>query len=182
MNDMLGIVELTDPQQLMDLHGMNSYRLFHQAALDRLKGWVRPRDEWRIGTEHEKFGYCKDTLKPLPYDGPRSIRAMLEGLRDRYGWDPVLEGGNIIGLVKDGANVSLEPGCQLELSGAPLETIHQTCDEVNEHLAEVKAVADRIGAGVVVDKLNHFAETHGDRYRPAKILEEHATSGKTFRS
>jgi glutamate--cysteine ligase len=63
---------------------------------------------------------------------------MLEGLRDRFGWKPVLEGDNIIGLKKDGANVSLEPGGQLELSGAPLETIHQTCDEVNEHLREVK--------------------------------------------
>ncbi|HRV64670.1 MAG TPA: glutamate--cysteine ligase, partial [Albidovulum sp.] len=92
------------------------------------------------------FGYCKDTLLPLPYDGPRSIKAMLEGLRDRFGWDPVFEQGNIIGLTKDGANVSLEPGGQLELSGAPLETIHQTCDEVNEHLREVHEIADRIGA------------------------------------
>ncbi len=109
----------------------------------------KPRENWRIGTEHEKFGYCKDTLKPLPYDGPRSIRAMLEGLRDRFGWQPLEEGGNIIGLVKDGANISLEPGGQLELSGAPLETIHQTCDEVNEHLREVQEVADAIGAGFI---------------------------------
>ncbi len=70
---------------------------------------------------------------------------MLEGLRDRFGWAPVLEGDNIIGLTKDGANVSLEPGGQLELSGAPLENIHQTCDEVNEHLREVRSVADEIG-------------------------------------
>jgi glutamate--cysteine ligase len=109
----------------------------------------KPKGQWRIGTEHEKFGYCKDTLKPLPYDGPRSIRAMLEGLRDRFGWAPVLEGGNIIGLEKDGANVSLEPGGQLELSGAMLETIHQTCDEVNEHLRQVQAVAEGIGAGFI---------------------------------
>ena len=105
----------------------------------------KPKADWRIGTEHEKFGYCQDSLKPLPYDGPRSIRAVLEGLRDGFGWAPVLEGGHIIGLTKDGANVSLEPGGQLELSGAPLETIHQTCDEVNLHLHEVKTVADRIG-------------------------------------
>jgi glutamate--cysteine ligase len=111
-----------------------------------LASGCKPKSDWRIGTEHEKFGYCKDSLLPLPYDGPRSIRAMLEGLRDDYGWAPVLEGGNIIGLVKGGANVSLEPGGQLELSGAPLESIHQTCDEVNEHLREVHAVADRIGA------------------------------------
>ena len=112
---------------------------------DYMASGEKPPADWRIGTEHEKFGYCKDTLKPLPYDGPRSIRAMLEGLRDGFGWDPVLEQGHIIGLVKDGANVSLEPGGQLELSGAPLENIHQTCDEVNEHLREVQEVADRIG-------------------------------------
>ncbi len=105
----------------------------------------KPKADWRIGTEHEKFGYCKDTLQPLPYAGERSIEAVLEGLRDRFGWAPVLEGDKIIGLVKDGANVSLEPGGQLELSGAPVETIHQTCDEVNVHLAEVKSVADKIG-------------------------------------
>ncbi|WP_114965747.1 glutamate--cysteine ligase [Alkalilacustris brevis] len=114
-----------------------------------LAAGCKPREDWRIGTEHEKFGYCKDTLNPLPYDGPRSIRAMLEGLRDRFGWTAILEQGHIIGLEKDGANISLEPGGQLELSGAPLENIHQTCDEVNDHLREVKEVADTIGAGFI---------------------------------
>ena len=114
-----------------------------------LEKGCKPKVDWRIGTEHEKFGFCKDTLKPLPYDGPRSIKAMLEGLRDAHGWAPVEEAGNIIGLTKGGANVSLEPGGQLELSGAPLETIHETCDEVNEHLAQVKNVADRIGVGFI---------------------------------
>ncbi|MGJ8628861.1 MAG: glutamate--cysteine ligase [Sulfitobacter sp.] len=109
----------------------------------------KPKEDWRIGTEHEKFGYCKDSLLPLPYEGPRSIRAMLEGLRDRHNWAPVSEGGKLIGLEKDGANVSLEPGGQLELSGAPVETIHETCDEVNTHLREVKDVADDIGAGFI---------------------------------
>ena len=113
---------------------------------DYLAAGCKPKADWRIGTEHEKFGYCKDSLKPLPYDGPRSIKAMLEGLAERYGWQPVLEQGNIIGLSQNGANVSLEPGGQLELSGAPVETIHQTCDEVNEHLREVQTVADGIGA------------------------------------
>ncbi|GAB4385401.1 glutamate--cysteine ligase [Albidovulum sp.] len=121
---------------------------FEQLA-EYLEAGCKPRADWRVGTEHEKFGYCKDTLLPLPYDGPRSIRAMLEGLRDRFGWAPVEERGRIIGLVKGQANVSLEPGGQLELSGAPLETIHQTCDEVNAHLREVKAVADGIGAGFI---------------------------------
>jgi glutamate--cysteine ligase len=109
----------------------------------------KPKENWRIGTEHEKFGYIKETLLPLPYEGDCSIRAMLEGLRDGHGWDPVEEGGKLIGLVKDGANVSLEPGGQLELSGAPVETIHETCDEVNAHLREVHDVAERIGAGFI---------------------------------
>ena len=107
-----------------------------------LSSGCKPKDDWRIGTEHEKFGYCKDSQRPLPYKGERSILAVLEGLRDRFGWQPVLEGDNLIGLTLNGANVSLEPGGQLELSGAPLETIHQTCDEVNEHLREVKSIAD----------------------------------------
>ena len=114
-----------------------------------LASGCKPEADWRIGTEHEKFGFCKDTLKPLPYDGARSIKAVLEGLRDTYGWAPVLEGDNIIGLTLNGANVSLEPGGQLELSGAPLETIHQTCDEVNLHLREVKDIADKVGVGFI---------------------------------
>ena len=77
------------------------------------------------------------------------MRAVLEGLRDGFGWSPLEEGGNLIGLTKDGANVSLEPGGQLELSGAPLNTIHETCDEVNTHLREVKDVADKIGVGFI---------------------------------
>lgn len=116
---------------------------------EHLAEGCKPKEDWRIGTEHEKFGYDKDTLLPLPYDGPRSVKAMLEGLRDEFNWSPVLEAGNIIGLEKNGANVSLEPGGQLELSGAPLETIHETCDEVNVHLKEVQTVADRIGVGYI---------------------------------
>ncbi|PYE84749.1 glutamate--cysteine ligase [Pseudoroseicyclus aestuarii] len=114
-----------------------------------LAAGCKPAEDWRIGTEHEKFGYDKTTLLPLPYEGRTSIRSMLEGLRDRHGWAPVSEQGNLIGLEREGANISLEPGGQLELSGAPLETIHQTCDEVNGHLAEVKDVADAIGAGFI---------------------------------
>ncbi|MBP0481556.1 glutamate--cysteine ligase [Sagittula salina] len=121
----------------------------HEQLVEYMASGCKPHDDWRIGTEHEKFGYCKDTLKPLPYDGDRSIRAVLEGLRDRWGWTEVREAGKLIGLTKDGANVSLEPGGALELSGAPLETIHQTCDEVNEHLREVKDVSDEIGVGFI---------------------------------
>ena len=121
----------------------------HEQLAEYLADGCKPKADWRIGTEHEKFGYCKDTLKPIPYDGPRSVRAVLEGLRDAHGWLPVEEGSNLIGLEKAGANVSLEPGGQLELSGAPLETIHETCDEVNEHLREVKDVADKVGVGFI---------------------------------
>ncbi len=121
----------------------------HDQLAEYLASGCKPKDDWRIGTEHEKFGYCKDSLRPLPYAGERSILAVLQGLRDAHGWDPVMEGDNLIGLVKDGANISLEPGGQLELSGAPLETIHQTCDEVNDHLRDVKDIADKIGVGFI---------------------------------
>ncbi|MDO5648915.1 glutamate--cysteine ligase [Paracoccus sp. (in: a-proteobacteria)] len=120
---------------------------------DQLAAYIasgeKPREAWRIGTEHEKFGYDTAQHLPLPYEGDTSITAMLTGLRDRFGWSPVTEQGKLIGLERNGANISLEPGGQLELSGAPLETIHQTCDEVNQHLTEVKAVANDIGAGFI---------------------------------
>lgn len=106
----------------------------------------KPREDWRIGTEHEKFGYDRRGLAPLPYEGETSIRAMLEGLRDRFGWEPVDEQGKLIGLTRNGANVSLEPGGQLELSGAPLATLHETRDELENHLTEVAAVGQPIGA------------------------------------
>jgi len=121
----------------------------HDQLAEYLAQGCKPKANWRIGTEHEKFGYCVDNHKPLPFSGERSIEAVLGGLRDRYGWAPVTEGGFLIGLEKDGANVSLEPGGALELSGAPVETIHQTCDEVNSHLAEVKSIADEIGVGFI---------------------------------
>ena len=114
-----------------------------------LEAGNKPPEDWRIGTEHEKFGYRTEDHLPLPYEGGCSIRAMLEGLRDGFGWAPVEEAGKLIGLTKDGANVSLEPGGQLELSGAPLRTLHETCDEVNEHLREVKALAEPMGAGFI---------------------------------
>ena len=111
-----------------------------------LRAGCKPIKDWKIGTEHEKFGFVNDNFLPLPYDGQCSIKAMLKGLRDKYNWSEILEENNIIGLTKDGANVSLEPGGQLELSGAPLDSIHETCDEVNQHLKEVKSIADDLGA------------------------------------
>ncbi|MGI3168858.1 glutamate--cysteine ligase [Pseudooceanicola sp. C21-150M6] len=121
----------------------------HEQLAEYLASGCKPKEDWRIGTEHEKFGYCRDSLLPIPYEGERSILHVLEGLRDGKGWAPLEEGGKLIGLTKDGANISLEPGGQLELSGAPLETIHQTCDEVNEHLADVKDIADKVGVGFI---------------------------------
>ena len=109
----------------------------------------KPRDAWRIGTEHEKFGYDLKSHRPLAYDGSPGIEALLQGLR-RFGWEPVSEGGNVIALrMADGCTITLEPGGQFELSGAPLKTIHQTCGEVQEHLREVKAVCGEIGAGMI---------------------------------
>jgi glutamate--cysteine ligase len=121
----------------------------HDQLAQYLADGCKPKEDWRIGTEHEKFGYIKDTLEPLPFEGKQSIVAVLEGLRDRYGWSEVREGGHLTGLELDGANVSLEPGGALELSGAPLETIHGTCDEVNDHLRQVKDISDEIGVGFI---------------------------------
>ncbi|MDP6390237.1 MAG: glutamate--cysteine ligase [Alphaproteobacteria bacterium] len=117
--------------------------------VEYLEAGCKPAADWRIGTEHEKFAYDIETLKRLPYEGTRGIGVLLDGLR-RFGWEPVSEGGNVIALRKpDCCSVTLEPGGQLELSGAQLETVHETCAEVHEHLAEVKAVCEEIGAGVL---------------------------------
>jgi glutamate--cysteine ligase len=109
----------------------------------------KPRQDWRIGTEHEKFAFTREDLRPLPYDGPRGIRVLLEGLSAQFGWTPVLEGDNPIALVKDSCSITLEPGGQLELSGAPLETIHETCSEVHDHLAQVKTIAEPLGISLI---------------------------------
>jgi glutamate--cysteine ligase len=117
--------------------------------ISALSDGCKPKGRWRIGTEHEKFPFLTDTLEPVPYDGPRSIRTLLEGLRDRFGWKGVYEGGNIIALEgeKNQGNVSLEPGGQFELSGAPLNSVHDTCEEVHEHLVQVREVGDALGIG-----------------------------------
>ncbi len=114
-----------------------------------LAAGCKPKENWRIGTEHEKFAFRLSDLRPLPHGGPDGIAALLGGL-SRFGWDPVYEQGNLIALGKpDGSSVTLEPGGQVELSGAPLATIHQTCDEVQRHLAECKAVGSELGTGLL---------------------------------
>lgn len=114
-----------------------------------LAGGAKPSDKWRIGTEHEKFPFFVEGNRPVPYEGKRSIRALLEGMQGMLGWEPILDEDKIIGLLEPtGAGaISLEPGGQFELSGAPLKTIHQTCREVNAHLAQVKEIAAPLGIG-----------------------------------
>ncbi len=105
-------------------------------------------EDWRIGTEHEKFAYAKEDGRPLPYHGERGIGAIMAGMQ-QFGWEPILEDGNAIALTKDACNITLEPGGQFELSGAPLKTIHETCDEVHTHLDQVKQVTEPLGAAMM---------------------------------
>jgi glutamate--cysteine ligase len=120
---------------------------------DDLVAWFaageKKPDEFRIGTEHEKFAFTIARHEPVPYEGPRGIRALLEGMRGLLGWEPILEDGNIIGLcdVTGGGAITLEPGGQFELSGAPVRTIHRTCSELMAHLAQLRQVAAPLGIG-----------------------------------
>jgi glutamate--cysteine ligase len=109
----------------------------------------KPKSQFRIGTEHEKFVFTVEGHRPVPYDGRRSIRALLEGMQYLLGWEPIVEDGNVIGLfdVTGGGAISLEPGGQFELSGAPVESVHQTSSELMAHLAQVKEVARPLGIG-----------------------------------
>lgn len=116
--------------------------------VEYLAAGCKPPADWRIGTEHEKFVFRLKDHSTVAYDGPAGIRALLTGLM-RYGWTPVHDGDNIVGLSEAGAAISLEPGGQFELSGAPIETLHQTCKEVNEHLTQVRAVTRELGLGVI---------------------------------
>nr|WP_220481037.1 glutamate--cysteine ligase [Lysobacter penaei] len=114
--------------------------------LEFIGGEPRPRAAWKIGTEHEKFGFRTDDLRPPSFDGDRGIEAVLKGLV-RFGWEEVSENGRVIALTRDGASVSLEPAGQLELSGAPLDNLHQTCHEAATHLRELRTVAEPMGLG-----------------------------------
>ncbi|HBK44855.1 MAG TPA: glutamate--cysteine ligase [Xanthomonadaceae bacterium] len=117
----------------------------HQ-LVEVLASGEKPSAQWRIGTEHEKFGFRLDDLRPPAFDGERGIEALLTGLT-RFGWEPVQEHGRTIALLRDGASVTLEPAGQLELSGAALEDIHQTCVETGTHLGEVAEVAGELRLG-----------------------------------
>ncbi|MCZ8316034.1 glutamate--cysteine ligase [Phreatobacter sp.] len=120
---------------------------------DELVAWiekgVKPKERFRVGTEHEKFGFYRATHAPVPYEGPRGIEALLRGMEGLLGWEPIEDGGKIIGLadVTGGGAISLEPGGQFELSGAPLDTIHQTCTETHAHLAQLREISEPLGIG-----------------------------------
>ncbi len=118
-----------------------------RALVEYLASGEKPRADWRIGTEHEKFGFYLDDLRPPPYAGTRGIRALLEAIAARHGWDIIREGELPVALLRETASITLEPAGQLELSGAPLADIHETCREVNEHLEEVRGIAEPMGMG-----------------------------------
>lgn len=122
---------------------------------DDLVAWFavgeKPKSQWRIGTEHEKFVFKTGSLAPVPYDGPSGIKALMEELIGRYGWLPIVESGNVIALKRPqgekGGTISLEPGGQFELSGEPLETLHETAAETEQHLREVIDVGEDLAIG-----------------------------------
>ncbi|RLB64372.1 MAG: glutamate--cysteine ligase, partial [Deltaproteobacteria bacterium] len=108
---------------------------------------AKPAGAHRIGTEVERFGVDRTTGAPLPYDGPNGVLAVFDALTHRYGWRPTAEkpGGPVIALSRGSASISLEPGAQLELSGSPVRTVHEVCDELSEHLRELQAIDQRLG-------------------------------------
>jgi glutamate--cysteine ligase len=117
--------------------------------VDWIAQGAKPKSRFRIGTEHEKFAFTLEGHRPVPYEGQRGIRALLEGMQHLLGWEPIMEGPNIIGLldVTGGGAISLEPGGQFELSGAQVETVHQTRSELMAHLAQVREVAAPLRIG-----------------------------------
>ncbi|WP_412064592.1 glutamate--cysteine ligase [Rhizobium sp. SYY.PMSO] len=129
--------DTTDQTPLSSVSEMTAY----------LAAGSKPKEKFRIGTEHEKFVFFRADNSPVPYFGDASISALLKGLQAKSGWDPIMDGGNIIGLGEPSGMgaISIEPGGQFELSGAPLETIHETCRESNNHLAAVREIAEPMG-------------------------------------
>lgn len=120
-----------------------------ETLIETLSAGCKPAKDWRIGTEHEKFGFYIADKSPVPYDGANGIRALLDGMKANLGWEGIYDHDRIIGLFdpQGGGAISLEPGGQFELSGAPLENLHETCREVHGHLAQVREIADALGIG-----------------------------------
>ncbi len=122
-------------------------------GIEQLAGWLakgsKPKSQWRLGTEHEKFGFYRDGCSPVPYEGAHGIGTIVNELGHKISWEPILDRGNAIGLAdpQGGGAISLEPGGQFELSGAPLWTLHETMEETRAHLADVAEIADPLGIG-----------------------------------
>jgi glutamate--cysteine ligase len=120
-----------------------------------------PREDWRVGTEHEKVGVYADTGDRVPFEGPYGIGVLLKKIAVAAGWDPVEERGKTVALLKDGASVTLEPGGQIELSGAPLRTSRETCREFNAHVDLVKELSDEFGIawlGLGIDPFHEVSD------------------------
>ena len=132
-------------RDIIDAHSVES----RDALVSWLEAGCKPEGPFRVGTEHEKIPFYRADLSPVPYEGPRGVGALLDGMRRRLGWEPILDGDNLIGLydAEGGGAISLEPGGQFELSGAPFDTVHQTSAETDGHLAQVRDVAGPLGIG-----------------------------------
>ncbi|MEN9755391.1 MAG: hypothetical protein RLZ07_1773 [Pseudomonadota bacterium] len=111
-----------------------------------LEAGSKPKDAFRIGTEHEKFPFRPKTHAPVPYEGTKGIEALLLSMQDRTGWDPIYDKDKIIGLFdpKGGGAISLEPGGQFELSGAAVKSLHETSDELDQHFKDVFAAGEEL--------------------------------------
>ena len=116
-------------------HELEAY--FHDAG--------KPRERWRVGTEYEKVGIYRDTGQAIPYFGKRGVDFILRELIERFGWAPEEQDGNIIALTRDKAQITLEPGGQIELSGEPCESIHCTYAEFDQHIRELLEVTEPLG-------------------------------------
>jgi len=133
--------------------GAESPRIEGRADLvNWLAAGEKDPNDWRIGTEHEKFVFRLGDLSPVGYEGDAGIRALMEAMTADYGWEPIREGETTIALKRDSAGdvpetISLEPGGQFELSGAPLATLHETCAEAGRHLSECLEIGERLGIG-----------------------------------
>jgi len=136
---------------------------FHEAG--------KPRERWRVGTEYEKVGIDRSTGKAIPYSGPRGVESILKRLIDRFGWEPEEQDRHIIALSRDNAQITLEPGGQIELSGEPCDSIHCTYAEFTQHIRELLEVSDPLdvvflGLGMQpVSRLEEIEWVPKKRYR-----------------
>lgn len=120
-----------------------------QDIVEYLQQGCKPKEQWRIGTEHEKFAFSWDNFSPIPYEGDKGLAAYFKLFVEK-GWQPILEKENVIGVKNlDGASITLEPGGQIELSGAPVESLHESCQEIHQHFQETKEILSEFGMGLI---------------------------------